>query len=80
LAGDTFNPYHVREFYNHELIKILTHIFGQQPEVYFQRPIQKDHRLWSFFQAFILQKESRIIKEVPKITGMDMIYLIKRKQ
>lgn len=77
LAGDTFNPYHVREFYNDELINILTRIFDQKPQVYCQRPVQKSHLLWSFFRAFVLQRESLIIKKTPEITGIDMIYLVR---
>lgn len=80
LAGDTFNPYHVREFYSNELIDTLTRIFDQKPQVYCQRPVQKSHALWSFFQAFVLQKESLIIKETSEITGIDMIYLVYKKQ
>lgn len=80
LAGDTFNPYHVREFYSDELTNTLTHIFGQKPQVYCQRPVRKNHLLWSFFQAFVLQKESLIIKKTPEITGIDMICLVYKKQ
>lgn len=75
LAGDTFNPYHVREFYSSELTNILTRTFGQKPQVYCQRPVQKNHLFWSFLQAFI-KKESFIVKETPEITGIDMIYLV----
>lgn len=76
LAGDTFNPYHVKEFYSGELVEILIRVFGQKPQRYAQRPVQKNKLMRSFLQSFILKRESLIVKETREITGIDMIYLM----
>lgn len=79
LAGDTFNPFHVKEFYCEELTNIVTEIFGQIPQVYFQRPVQNNRVLRSFFEAFILQKSSRMIRESAGFTGIDLIFITRNK-
>jgi 2-polyprenyl-3-methyl-5-hydroxy-6-metoxy-1,4-benzoquinol methylase len=79
FAGDTFNPYHVKEFYSQELSDIITRIFGQKPDIYCQRPVEINHLIWSYFKVFVFRKESPIKKATANFTGIDMIYLARNK-
>lgn len=78
FAGETFNPYHVHEFYTEELVQLLEGIFGNKPILFLQRPIKRDHIFWSFVKVFLFQKESIIIPNRPGITGIDIICIVRK--
>ncbi len=75
LMGGTFNPYHNREFYPQELVDALGDIFGHEPQVFYQRPIDKHDWLWSSVKSFLLSEKSSIVRETSQITGLETIFV-----
>lgn len=79
FAGGTFNPYHIHEFYVKEFVQLLKDTFNSKLEVFFQRPIKENHIFWSFLRNFIFRKKSIIIPSRPGMTGIDIIYIVRKK-
>ncbi|KKR34072.1 MAG: hypothetical protein UT63_C0007G0027 [Candidatus Gottesmanbacteria bacterium GW2011_GWC2_39_8] len=76
LAGDKFNPFHVKEFYTEELISSITSVFGSKFTLYLQRPVKKDFLLFRAFVQFAFNKKSSIIIGDKNYEGLDNILVV----
>lgn len=76
LAGGAFNPFHVKEFYAQELIKLLNDVFKSKPLLYLQRPIKKKHLFLGAVTNLLLNKNSSIMPADKEFEGLDMIIAV----
>ena len=78
IMGGTFNPYHIKEFYVQELSEILQKVFGHKPQIFQQRPVEKNHKLLSLIRNFLFSEKSLIVKENKQTIGLDTIYVVRK--
>jgi O-antigen biosynthesis protein len=78
IAGDTFNPFHCKEFYTEELQELLMNKFHSTPQLFLQRPVTKKYLIPSAIRHFILQKESILVPANPQLMGIDDLFVITR--
>src|SRR3990172_8392302 len=73
FAGNTFNPYHIHEFYPGELSLLLEKIFHSKPRTFLQRPLMKKRVLISFIRQFFFREDSKIVPDQPDLSGIDIL-------
>lgn len=73
IAGGTYNPFHVKEFYLDELKALCTKVFSNSPVVYFQRPVRKRFFVFWAFKEFFLTESSSIRPAEANFLGMDIV-------
>ncbi len=78
FAGDTFNEFHLKEFYSQEFVDIVTQIFGVRPKVYLQRPVNKNRLILGTIQSFMFNKHA-ITKESDTHEGIYIILVVEKK-
>lgn len=76
--GGNFNPYHVKEFYTEELYNIIFKIFKNKPDIFVQRPANKNHAVLSTIYSFIVNEKPDIKKDNGSIVGVDNIYVVRK--
>lgn len=78
IAGDTFNPYHVKEFYPKELVQLVSGEFNSDAKLFWQRPINKSNYLMGVVTNFLLKQKSEIIPEDSKHDGLDILLVVQK--
>lgn len=78
IAGDTFNPFHIKEFYTQELIDLVTSVFKTTPSLFLQRPVMKGNLLINAARSFFFTKKSLIISNDNSYEGLDIILVIQK--
>ena len=79
FAGDTFNEFHLKEFYTQEFIEIISQIFGVKPKAYYQRAINKNHLIWGAIQSLLFQNNQPISPRTAHHEGIYVILVVKKK-
>lgn len=79
FAGETFNPYHIHEFYPEELNQMLEKIFRSKPKIFLQRPLMKKRVLISFIRQFFFREDSEIVPDQPDLSGIDILVQVGKK-
>lgn len=79
FAGETFNPYHIHEFYLEELNQMLEKIFRSKPKIFLQRPLMKKRVLISFIRQFFFREDSEIVPDQPDLSGTDILVQVGKK-
>lgn len=73
IAGGTYNPFHIKEFYFDELRALCAKVFSNSPVAYFQRPVRKSFFALSAFKEFFLTERSSIHPAKANFLGMDIV-------
>ena len=79
FAGNTFNPYHIHEFYPGELSLLLEKIFRSKPRIFLQRPLMKKRVLISFIRQFFFCEDAEIVPDQPDLSGIDILVQVGKK-
>ena len=77
--GGIFNRAHKHEFYTLEMASMLESVFGEKPQIFALRPVNKESIIKSGIRAF-LEKNPQIVPVTEEITGINNIFVAKKSE